>query len=488
MNNSLKKIREYGQEMTPRWVAKIMLSYFTNDVIEQILDPAVGNGVFYLTLKELKPSEKFKFFGYDIDNEIINEGYLNNTFDQFCAIRNEDFIMNFPKKEFNHIVSNPPYIRHHRISTENKKIFKEICLRNIGKAIDGRAGIHIYFLIISLNMLSKGGKLSIILPSDSCEGVFSKDLWKWVTSQFCIEKVITFNHKTSPFPKRDNNPMIFFITRNNQKKSFEWIKVRNNNNDSAYNDIIASNVKSDNIEIIKRDIGEALCTGLSRAPNYRKEDYKLCDFASVMRGIATGDNNFFFLKSETAQSLEIPSHFLVKAVGRSRDVVSDIVSENDIRMLDEKGRPTMLLNLDNAFDSLPHSLQKYIGYGEKIGINKKALISTRNPWYKMEKRKPPDFLFAYLGRRNVRFIFNKARVVPLTGFLCVYSFNSEEGYLKKFWKVLNDPVTLNNLCLVGKTYGSGAIKVEPKALLELPINKNVLEKYELSPPAKNFLF
>ena len=49
-------------------------------------------------------------------------------------------------------------------------------------------------------------------------------------------------------------------------------------------------------------------------------------------------------------------------------------------------------------------------------MDKKTLISTRNPWYNMEKRENPEFLFAYLGRRNTRFIRNEAGVVPLTGF------------------------------------------------------------------------
>lgn len=38
----------------------------------------------------------------------------------------------------------------------------------------------------------------------------------------------------------------------------------------------------------------------------------------------------------------------------------------------------------------------------------------------MEQREVPPILFAYLGRRNTRFILNEAGILPLTGFLCVY--------------------------------------------------------------------
>ena len=87
----------------------------------------------------------------------------------------------------------------------------------------------------------------------------------------------------------------------------------------------------------------------------------------------------------------------------------------------------------------------------------------------MEKRLPPPILFAYLGRRNTRFIRNLANVVPLTGFLCVYPKHDSKEYIDKLWDILQDPNTLRNLSLVGKSYGAGAIKIEPRALEKLPI-------------------
>jgi len=95
-------------------------------------------------------------------------------------------------------------------------------------------------------------------------------------------------------------------------------------------------------------------------------------------------------------------------------------------------------------------------------------LCPRNPWYNMEKRENPEFLFAYLGSRNTRFIRNEAGVVPLTGFLCVYPKSNNPEYVDKLWMVLKHPETSNNLLLIGKSYGGGAIKVEPRALEKLP--------------------
>jgi hypothetical protein len=128
----------------------------------------------------------------------------------------------------------------------------------------------------------------------------------------------------------------------------------------------------------------------------------------------------------------------------------------------------------------PEAVRAYLSKGEQEGVGSKALISTRRPWYKTEKRRVPSFLFAYLGRRNARFIRNSAEVLPLTGFLCVYP---REGVnVEKLWRILQDPRVIDNLKLVGKSYGGGAIKVEPRNLEQLPIPRDLVLVHELEVP------
>lgn len=140
-----------------------------------------------------------------------------------------------------------------------------------------------------------------------------------------------------------------------------------------------------------------------------------------MRGIATGDNEFFFLTREQLRSHGLPEKFFRRAIGRTRDCPGGRVTAADLDRLEDAGRATWLLNLaDDPSEKLPTQLQTYLKSGEQAGLPEKSLIKTRRPWYKMEKRTPPPILFAYLGRRDCRFILNEANVVPLTGFLCVY--------------------------------------------------------------------
>ena len=64
--------------------------------------------------------------------------------------------------------------------------------------------------------------------------------------------------------------------------------------------------------------------------------------------------------------------------------------------------------------------------------------------------------------------------MPLTSFLCVYPHTNDVVAHEQLWHILCHPQTVANLALVGKSYGSGAIKVEPRALERLPLPSDVV--------------
>jgi hypothetical protein len=102
----------------------------------------------------------------------------------------------------------------------------------------------------------------------------------------------------------------------------------------------------------------------------------------------------------------------------------------------------------------------------------------------METRNTPPFLFAYLGRRNARFVRNRAGLVPLTGFLCVYPLSDAPDFIDRLCVLLGHPDTVDNLALVGKSYGGGAVKVEPRALERLPLSARALREAGLAAPTR----
>ncbi|HNR35281.1 MAG TPA: N-6 DNA methylase [Candidatus Hydrogenedentes bacterium] len=473
-------LRVKGQFWTPDWTADFMAAYVLQDKPDRLLDPALGGGVFFHAAKRHAKAHKYEvaLFGRDIDKNILAEARSLGLSD--ADLRNveiRDFVLDPPAETFPAIIVNPPYIRHHRLSAEQKELLRGFARMATGRDIDGRAGLHVYFLIRSLLALAPGGRLAFIVSADICEGVFSSVLWQWICSRYRLDAVVTFTPEATPFPGIDTNALVFLIGNKDPVTTFTWIRCKEPNASELIHCLLGNKRrKYSGLDVYLRTISEALETGLSRPPTDNTAyTYRLGDFASVMRGIVTGDNDFFFMTHSKATKLGIPDSLFVKAIGRTRDIEGETIVSEDIRRLESAGRPTRLLHINGVpFNELPLAVQRYLREGEEKGLPQKTLIKTRKPWYRMEARQVPPLLFAYLGRRNARFIRNLAGVVPLTCLLCVYPKDTTSEFVEGLWSVLSNPKTIENLRKVGKTYGSGAIKVEPRALERLPLPDNLV--------------
>ncbi|HDP35493.1 MAG TPA: SAM-dependent methyltransferase [Candidatus Hydrogenedentes bacterium] len=477
-------LRKKGQFWTPDWIADVMVAYVLQGKPGRLFDPAVGQGAFFHAAKryEQANSISLELLGYDIDKDVVNQARKSGLSDgdlRHVAIR--DFVLNPPEETFPAIIANPPYIRHHRLTVEQKQNLSEFAFRATGRRIDGRAGLHVYFLIRALQSLAPEGRLAYIVSADICEGVFAHALWQWISAHYRLDGVITFSPEAAPFPDVDTNALIFFLRNMKPMTTFPWVKCLKRDAKNLIS-LFAGKTHNDDegLQIFRRKLSEAIVTGLSRPPLESAHEHTLGDFATVMRGIVTGDNDFFFMTACRARELGIPNTFLTKALGRTRDVIGETFGTDDLKRLEACGRPTQLLTINGLrFDQLPTSIQTYLKEGEERGLPNKPLIRTRNPWYRMEVRKVPPIMFAYLGRRNARFIRNYAGVVPLTCLLCVYPKSDALDFVERLWKVLSHPETIANLSIVGKSYGAGAIKVEPRALERLPLPTALVQREKL---------
>jgi hypothetical protein len=474
-------LRERGQFWTPAWVAEAMVEYAVAGGDSCIFDPAVGAAAFFQAAKKIarETNRRIELRGTEIDNAVLAEAARTGlTPADLAGVELCDFVLDPPPGRFSAIVANPPYIRHHRLTKSVKIALKALGRNVVGSELDGRAGLHVFFLVRSLELLAPGGRLAFIVPADICEGVFAPALWDWIGRRFRLDAVVTFESDAAPFPGIDTNPLVLMIRNAVPAPAFHWVRCLRSG--EGFRRGVAAGFETDesSLSVRVRSLEEGLATGLSRGPSeIRFSNLVLGDLAFVMRGVATGANAFFFLTAARAAELGIGDRYLVPAIGRTRDVRGDDVTDDLLRALANSGRPTRLLSLDGRdVSGLPAPVRAYLAAGERIGLHKRPLISTRKPWYRMEVREPPPILFAYLGRRRARFIRNRAGVVPLTGFLCVYPKERGEQAAERLWKVLSHPETGAGLRLVAKSYGGGAIKVEPRGLERLPIPEVALSR------------
>ncbi len=479
-------LRIRGQFWTPDWVAEAMVGYLVAGGATCLFDPAVGAGAFFLAAKRLAAvtGHVLRLRGTEIDPEALQQArHWGVSGEDLAEVQIRDFVLDPPAGTLAALVANPPYIRHHRLTSETKARLRAICQEITGFTIDGRAGLHVYFLLRGLSLLEQGGRLAFIMPADTVEGVFAPKLWAWIARQYCLDAVITFAPEASPFPGVDTNAIVFLLRRAALEPTFRWIRCQAEHPDHLKEWTLSGFAvpAGATLDVHTRTLAEGLATGLSRVPaNKSAGDATLGQYARVMRGVATGANAFFFLTRCQVQHLAIPAAFLHSALGRTRDAPADEITQQTLDAADRAGRPTLLFAPDGrALADFPLAVQVYLAEGVRSGLPERALIRQRRPWYKMETRAVPPFLFAYLGRRNARFIRNTAGVLPLTSFLCVYPHCRDEEHIEDLWALLSHPDTVGNLGRVGKSYGGGAIKVEPRALESLPIPRSAMGRLAL---------
>jgi len=475
-------LRKKGQFFTPAWVAEAMIAFVAHGA-NRLFDAGFGLGAFALAAQSLLGKSLPRYVGCDTDATIWTRAPLHGVSETVMqGIENRDFFSYESLPDGTSIVSNPPYIRHHRVSAEQKAAFQRLAMKNTGYTLDGRTGLHAFFLIHALSLLPKGQRLAFIVPADICEGIYSRKLWTWISKTFRVHAVIGFAADATPFPGIDTNALILLLSAEPPTSSYLVARVK----DAETRDL-AKWIRGDlqakqftAIEIEARSISDGVAHGMSRfaLTGHSTSGMTLGDVIRVMRGIATGANEFFFLTSEQVREHKLPLRYFVRAVGRTRDVQGSEISDADLDSLDKEGRPTFLLSLNGEpRETFAPSVQQYLKTGEELALADRALIKMRSAWYKMETREVPDFLFAYLGRRNIRFVANNARVVPLTSFLCVYNRHPKQVSNEQLRALFDDADLVGAMSFVAKSYGGGAIKLEPRSLERVPIVEAVMKRH-----------
>lgn len=450
------------------------------NLTSRLLDPAIGPGALAAACRDLA-TEDLKVKAFEVDESVLsfehsNEGFAKN---QILELTLSSFIEDRANFKVGAIIANPPYLRHHKITPEIKNRCQEIVQTEFGIKIDARAGLHIYFLVKSLGHLSEGGRLVFLLPADTFEGVFANSLWTAISKRYKIDGVITLSSDVAAFPGVDTNALIVSISKNSPDEKMTWTCWAGENRETFAPAVAAAfagdfdSAREFGLVSESVSIQTAITRGFTRSQTQPDvEGLPFTQIARAVRGIATGGNDYFaFTRSRIAEhNLDLAD--FVRTIVRVRDVPGGELTSDDLEELDRGGRPTYLLSIDSK-TKMTNEIKNYLQLGEDSGLSKGALVSARKHWYFMEKREHVPILFAYLGRRNTRFIRTRCDVSPLTGFLCVYPLAGIDT--DKLWVALNHPSTILELAKVGKSYGDGAIKVEPGGLRKLIVPFPALE-------------
>lgn len=453
---SLIHRKKFAQFFTPEPVAKIMIDWVLGkSQVQSILEPAFGLGVFSRLILEQK--RDINITSFDVDPVIFEIAKQN--FNKFTNINYflEDYLFNDWNSKYDAIICNPPYFKFH--DYENKKTLEEIKKRlNIN--LSGFTNVYTLFLLKSIYQLKEDGRAAYIIPSEFLNSDYGKLVKEYLIKSKTLKHIVLFDFEKNVFDDALTTSAIILLEKNNSTDKISFSNIKDFEALKAY-----PNVPTFEYEVEKLDPNIKWRTYYTEQNSKKYKDLiPFKNVAKVVRGIATGANDYFVFNSSKAKKHNIANDYLLPCITKSKDVKLPFFTKDDFNKLENDDANIYLI--DACTNETDKNISEYIKVGEKNGINKKYLTSKRTPWYSLENRPPSPIWVGVFNRNGLKFIRNEANISNLTTFHCIYpnsnllyKINIDLLFAYLLTDVANQIFSDNR-----REYGDGLKKFEPNDL------------------------
>ncbi len=407
---SLQHRKKYAQFFTPEPVAKIMIDWILKTPNFQILlEPAFGLGVFSRLILEQKKDILIKAFDIDpVIFDIAKRNFNNISNIRYCL---GDYLFNDWNHKYDAVICNPPYFKFH--DYENKKTLEEFKSRlKIG--LSGFTNIYTLFLLKSIYQLRKNGRSAYIVPSEFLNSNYGTLVKEYLLETKTLRHIIVFDFVENVFDDALTTSAILLLEKNDSVEKVAFSKINTIAELQKYPDIHKFQY---NVTGLKPDIKWRKYYTKQSGIKYRHL-IPFGSIAKVVRGIATGANDYFTFSRCKAAEFHIEEDYLLPCITKSKSAPFSFFTQKDFQELRDNNATVYLINAC-ANDANEH-IKNYIQIGEERGIHQKYLTSKRNPWYALEKRSPAPIWVSVFNRNGLRFVRNEAKISNLTTFHCVY--------------------------------------------------------------------
>lgn len=461
---SLEHRKEYAQFFTPYPIAELMARWLLNNkYLKSVIEPAFGLGALSRALLSKKPGLSVK--GFEIDEVILNEA--KKYFDECESVQLllQDYMYNDWENKYDGIICNPPYFKFH--DYDNKSVIAEMG-KKLSCKVNGFTNLYTLFLLKSIYQLKPNGRCAYIVPSEFMNSDYGKFVKAYLIKTKTLRHIIVFDFEENIFDDALTTACIILCAKDKHSETVQFTHIDSSDGFQIIEKLINEYPKTSTTS--KQYKLEELDPNLKWKKYYQdpcgRQYHKLVPFskyAKVVRGIATGANDYFVFNQSKAHEFDIDQRFLLSCVCRCADVKGQLFTKEDFDDLKTKNKKVFLLNATQSNDP---KVQLYLKKGELEGIDKKYLTASRNPWYALEKRPPSPIWVSVFNRKGLRFVRNYANVSNLTTFHCVYpqqNLFSSVSIDLLFAYLLTDTARIifeDN----AREYGNGLQKFEPNDL------------------------
>jgi hypothetical protein len=469
-----KERNQWGQFATPPALSLDIARYAWNKLRHRkgpfsFLDPAIGTGSFFAAFLQAFPHDRIDAAtGIELDQAFADTA---KTLWQKQGLRviHGDFTRQKPEARYNVLLTNPPYVRHHHLTAEDKHRLRQRAFDATGLRLSGLSGLYCYFLLIAHAWLADNGLAAWLIPSEFLDVNYGDEVKRYFTDRVSLLQIHRFCASDVQFDDALVSSAIVLFEKRRPKANHEVV--------CSFGGTLAEPVQSQKVAMeCLRGTKKWSSLPQQGSGGQKGKVVILGDLFTVKRGLATGNNGFFIVPRARLRELGVPLACVHPILPSPRFLRHEVI-EGDAEGWPLIERQLALIDCNLTEEEIAGKWPRFAHYlleGRRQGIHEGYLTSRRSPWYSQEKREPAPFLCTYMGRsreRPFRFIWNKSRATAANVYLLLYPkkgfAEAIGGDCEHVFRALQS-IHPEDFFSEGRVYGGGLHKMEPAELTRLP--------------------
>ncbi|MET0450776.1 MAG: N-6 DNA methylase [Mycobacterium sp.] len=453
-----------GAFFTPPEIADYVTQWAVRSAGERVLEPSAGDAAFLVAA-----SRRLSALGAQaspvLDGVEIHAASARTARQRVRdaggtpRIRTADFFAVEPDASYTAVIGNPPFIRYQDFRGEPRSQSRRAALK-AGVTLSGLASSWAAFTVHAALFLQDGGRLGLVLPAELLSVNYAAAVRRFLFERFRTIELVMFDERV--FPEAEADVVLLLADGFNQGPSEHAVIHRATNAASLTSELaqrrwapvdpaekwVSGLVGSEPVEALR---------GVTEAGWFTTLDL----WGDTTLGIVTGNNGFFALSAERVAELGLLASDLVPlSPPGSAHLRGLSLSRALLDRLEGDGKAVHLFR-PSAEPSA--AALRYVAAGRAAGVHLAYKCRVRTPWYLVPLLKPADLLLTCMNADTPRLVANPVRAHHLNSVHGVY-LNDAVGPAGRALLPLAalNSVTVLHAEMVGRSYGGGILKIEPR--------------------------